>query len=313
MASAGALTPPGRAATRVRVPATSANLGPGFDAIGLALGVYDELILRTSAVHGLRIAAYGDVPTDETNLVARAARAAFAVVGKQPAGLELAYTPRIPLGRGLGSSAAAICAGVTAALAIVGIHDQALALRVAAGLEAHPDNIGAAIYGGLTIAWIGAENMAAAVRLTPTSGLRPVALIPQCETSTPAARAALPQTVSHADAARNAGRAALLVAALTSCPRELFAATEDRLHQPYRLPDLPAGAALIARLRAAGVPAVLSGSGPTVLALCRDDAEVGVARGLADDGYEPCELTVDLDGTVEASGSGDDVEYDCQR
>jgi homoserine kinase len=281
----------------VQVPATSANLGPGFDALGLALGMYDDLTLRTTPVPGLGVQAYGNTPTDETNLVVQAARAAFAATGEQPAGLELGYAARIPQSRGLGSSAAAICAGVTAALALRGVHDRALALRIAFGLERHPDNIAAALYGGLTIAWIGPEGDPAAIRLVPAAGILPVTFIPQRRTSTAASRGALPHTVSHPDAVRNAGRAALLVAALTACPRELLAATEDRLHEPYRLPGIPEGAALIARLRAAGVPAVLSGSGPTVLALCRDSAESAVARGLAAGGYEACEVRIDLAGT----------------
>jgi homoserine kinase len=281
----------------VQVPATSANLGPGFDALGLALGMYDELTLRATAVPGLRVEAYGNTPTDETNLVVQAARAAFAVTGEQPAGLEVGYTARIPHSRGLGSSAAAICAGVTAALALRGVHDRALALRIAFGLERHPDNIAAALYGGLTVAWIGPEGDPAAIRLVPAAGIVPVAFIPQQRTSTAASRSALPAAVSHPDAVRNAGRAALLVAALTACPRELLAATEDRLHQPYRLPGIPEGAALITRLRAAGVPAVLSGSGPALLALCRDRGESALARGLAAGGYEACEVGIDLEGT----------------
>jgi homoserine kinase len=127
---------------------------------------------------------------------------------------------------------------------------------------------------------------------------------PAVRPSTAASRGTLPATVSHADAARNAGRAALLVAAMTTAPRELMAATEDRLHQPYRLPAFAEGAALIARLRAAGVPAVLSGSGPTVLALCRDSAESAVAHGLSTGGFEPCELSIDLEGTTCAAAEG---------
>jgi len=260
--------------------------------------MYDELVLRITAQAGLRIHAYGDAPTDETNLVAQAARAAFGVLGEQPTGLELQYTARIPHARGLGSSAAAICAGVTAALALCGVRDRELALRIAFTLERHPDNIAAAIHGGLTVAWIDNDGRPAAVRLTPSPGIVPVAFIPQIRTSTAKSRHTLPESVSHRDAARNAGRAALLVAALTGNPRQLMAATEDRLHQPYRLADQPEGAALLARLRAAGVPAVLSGSGPTVLALCRDSAEASVAHGLSAGGYEPCELGVDLEGTT---------------
>jgi homoserine kinase len=291
-------TPAAGMQVTVRVPATSANLGPGFDALGLALAMYDELTLRTSATPGLRIHAYGDVPTDETNLVAQAARAGFAALGEQPVGLELEYVGHIPHARGLGSSAAAICAGVSAALAVAGVRDRELALSIAFGIERHPDNIAAALYGGLTVAWVDAAGQPAAVRLTPAPEITAIAFVPQLRTSTVASRGALPESVSHGDAARNAGRAALLVAALTSNPRQLLAATEDRLHQPYRLPGLPEGAGLIAQLRAAAVPAVLSGSGPTVLALCRDETELALARGLASAGYEACELAVDLEGTT---------------
>ncbi len=285
------------AQVQVQVPATSANLGPGFDSIGLALGLYDELTLCASATPGLRITAYGDAPTDETNLVVRAARAAFAAVGEQPAGLELSYTARIPHSRGLGSSAAAICAGVVAGLALCGVRDRELALSIAYQIERHPDNIAAALYGGLTIAWLDAGGAPHAVRLEPAPGIVPVVFVPELRTSTAASRGALPQNVSHADAARNAGRAALLIAALTQSPRELLPATEDLLHQPFRLPAVPEGAALLARLRAAGVPAVLSGSGPTLLALCRSGAEAVVAEGLASGGYEAYQLIIDGDGT----------------
>ncbi len=288
----------------MHVPATSANLGPGFDALGLALGMYDELVMRITREPGLRIEAYGDAPTDETNLVAQGARAAFDAVGEQPSGLELSYVARIPHSRGLGSSAAAICSGVTGALALAGVRDRALALRIANAIEGHPDNVAACVYGGFTIAWLDAAGHACAVRLVPAAGVVPVAFIPEVRTSTAASRGRLPATVSHADAARNAGRAALLVAALTAAPRELMAATEDRLHQPYRLPAFAEGAALIARLRAAGVPAVLSGSGPTVLALCRDSAESAVAHGLSAGGFEPCELSIDLEGATCAAAEG---------
>jgi homoserine kinase len=288
----------------VQVPATSANLGPGFDSLGLALSMYDELVLRITSEPGLRIEAYGDAPTDETNLVVQGARAAFSAIGEQPPGLELAYTGRIPHSRGLGSSAAAICSGVSGALALAGVRDRALALRLAGVIEGHPDNVAAAIYGGLTIAWIDADGRAEAVRLQPAPGIVPVAFIPERRTSTAQSRGTLPASVSHADASRNAGRAALLVAALTAAPRELMAATEDRLHQPYRLAAFPEGAALVARLRAAGVPAVLSGSGPTVLALCRDSAESAVAHGLSSGGFEPCELSIDLEGATCAAAEG---------
>jgi homoserine kinase len=257
---------------RVRVPATSANLGPGFDALGLALGWHDELTAELTDI-GLEVRPYGNVPVDERNLVVRSMRTAFSVTGDQPPGLRLTYTSAIPHSRGLGSSSAAICAGVVAALALRGVTpDDPLALELAARIEGHPDNVAPCLSGGATVAWY-TEGRARATRFEPAAGIVPVVFVPTVRTSTEAARAALPDAVAHADAAYTAGRAALLVTALTERPDLLFDATEDRLHQPYRLAAAPLSAQLVSALRSAGVPAVLSGSGPSVLALCRDEAE----------------------------------------
>ncbi len=280
---------PDGGAVRVSVPATSANLGPGFDTLGLAVELRDELVLRVTG-SGLQVDPYSGEATgsgtgialDETNLVVRAARRAFDATGGQPTGLQLSYRSRIPHSRGLGSSSAAICAGVAAALAVRG-EDPAgeLALDLAAEIEGHPDNVAPCLLGGATIAFrAGAHTRA--VRLEPASELEPVLFVPTERTSTSAARAALPETVPHRDAAFAAGRAALLVAALTARPELLFEATEDRLHQRFRLPAVPVSAALFEVLREAGVPAVLSGSGPTLLALCRDADEADEASRLAD-------------------------------
>jgi homoserine kinase len=258
----------------VRVPATSANLGPGFDAFGLALDLYDDVEVRTTG-GGTRVEVSGEgageVPIDETHLILRSMRAAFDVLGEQPAGVELRCTNRIPHGRGLGSSAAAIVAGVVGARALVADGAQRLpddaALELASALEGHPDNVAACLLGGFTLAWLdGDAARARAVRMEPSAGTRVVVFVPSEPVSTERARALLPTHVPHADAARNAGRAALLVQALTARPDLLLAATEDRLHQQYRLPAMPASAELVSRLRAEGVAAVISGAGPTVLA-----------------------------------------------
>src|SRR3954451_11501163 len=280
------------ARVRVRVPATSANLGPGFDALGLALAVHDEVEVSLTG-DGLVVEPYADVPLDEGNLVVRALRTAFAAPGGQPDGLTVAYRGRIPHSRGLGSSSAAICAGVVAGLALRGRSlqdDLDLALRLVADLEGHPDNVAPCLLGGLTVAWYvdrgGSgrdDRLARAVRLEPAAGLVPVVMVPQVRTSTEGARSALPERVAHGDAAYNAGRAALLVAALTQRPDVLLDATDDRLHQAFRLPTVPLSAELVARLRAAGVPAVLSGSGPSVLALCRAEPEADATAALAAD------------------------------
>jgi homoserine kinase len=267
---------------RVTVPATSANLGPGFDALGLALGLHDEVEVRVTGA-GLDIDVAGEGAGDiagagERHLIVRAVRAALDDLGVgQPAGLALRCVNRIPHGRGLGSSAAAIVAGVLAARALAGAgRDRPAELALANQIEGHPDNVAPCLYGGLTIAWLTAGR-AEAVRLEVLPGVRPVAFIAPEPVSTEVARGLLPASVPHADAARNAGRAALLVAALTSRPDALFDATEDRLHQDYRAPAMPATHELVRGLRAAGVPAVVSGAGPSVLALLPGDADNGAA------------------------------------
>jgi homoserine kinase len=256
----------------VRVPATSANLGPGFDALGLALSLYDDVAARVLPA-GLSIEVSGEGAADvaeagEKHLVVQAMRAAFDSLGcGQPPGIAVRCVNRIPHGRGLGSSAAAIVAGVLAARALAGAGtgpDEALPL--ASELEGHPDNVAPCLYGGLTVSWIGSAG-ARAVRVEPDEHVTPVAIIAPAPVATEVARGLLPAQVPHRDAARNAGRAALLVAALTGRPEALLDATQDRLHQDYRAPAMPATHALIGRLREAGLPAVVSGAGPSVLVL----------------------------------------------
>lgn len=257
----------------VRVPATSANLGPGFDALGLALSLHDEVEARVTG-GGVSVEVIGEgageLPCDGTHLVVRAMRRAFDELGEQPAGLALRCHNRIPQARGLGSSSAAIVAGVILARALVEHGERQLGdedlLRIAAELEGHPDNVAPCLLGGMTIAWTEPSG-AAAVRVDPAAPIRPFLFVPQDRGLTEVARAALPSTVPHADAALNAGRAALLVHAITVDPSHLFAATEDRLHQGYRAPSMPGSADLVAALRAGGVAAVISGAGPSVLAL----------------------------------------------
>jgi homoserine kinase len=273
---------------RVRVPASSANLGPGFDALGLALALHDDVVVRV-ADDGLYVDVAGEgadsVPRTRRHLVVRALHAGFEALGGQPRGLEVVCANRIPHARGLGSSAAAIVAGLVAARALVLGGDDALddgtLLDLAAGIEGHPDNVAACLLGGLTLAWTegtdsgdGAAPAARAVRLPVSAELRPVAFVPASTSSTSRARKLLPDSVPHADAARNAGRAALLVHALAADPGLLLTATEDRLHQPYRAPALPRSAGLVEALRAGGVPAVVSGAGPTVLAFAGPDDDL---------------------------------------
>ncbi|RBQ14820.1 homoserine kinase [Spongiactinospora rosea] len=291
----------------VRVPATSANLGPGFDSLGLALGLYDEVTAALSA-DGTRVEVTGEgegeLDLGEGHLVVRAMRAAFDRMGAaQPPGVHLRCHNRIPHARGLGSSSAAICAGLLAARALAGdtsgvseFSDEEV-FALATELEGHPDNVAPCLAGGLTIAWSDQVGIARMVRLTPHAAIRPVALIPAHRLSTEVARGLLPKDVPHADASANAGRAALLVAAMTVRPETpvLLAATEDRLHQRYRAPAMPQTASLVKRLRAIGVPAVVSGAGPTILAFPTPEAQDSIASELGNDWHiQP--LDVDTDG-----------------
>jgi homoserine kinase len=263
---------------RVRVPATSANLGPGFDALGLALALHDDLAARVTG-SGVAIEVEGagseQVARDESHLVLRAMRRAFEETGGQPPGLSIECMNRIPHSRGLGSSAAAIVAGIMLARGLVEDGPTQLpvgaVLALASEIEGHPDNVAPCVLGGLTVAWM--HGGARAVRRDLDPAIVPVVLIPPFTASTEVARGLLPDTVTHSDAAFAAGRAALLVAALTGSPQALLDATEDRLHQSYRAPAMPQSAALLAQLRAEGHPAVISGAGPTVLVLARGDVE----------------------------------------
>lgn len=287
---------------RVQVPASSANLGPGFDALGLALALYDDVVVRVTDEPGLSVDVAGmgaaSVPRNARHLVVRSMRAAFRLLGGAPAGLEVVCANRIPHGRGLGSSAAAIVAGVIAARGLVvnGAErlDDAAVLELVTSLEGHPDNVAACLRGGLTVAWTDADRVGA-VSAPVSPSIAPVALIPGSSASTKSARKLLPETVPHVDAARNAGRAALLVEALRARPDLLMAATEDRLHQPFRAEAMPRTAALMTELREAGIPAVVSGAGPTVLALTTTETRER-ACGYARRGWTAQPLDVDLGG-----------------
>jgi homoserine kinase len=284
---------------RVQVPATSANLGPGFDALGLALSLVDEVTARVVPT-GLTIEISGEgaaeVARDETHLLVRAVLRTFTELGTdRPGGLAIECVNRIPHGRGLGSSAAAIVAGILLARGLVTAGAQRLpdpaVLMLAADLEGHPDNVAPCLLGGLTVAWRDGAQ-ARAVRCDIHPDVIPVALIPPFSASTELARGLLPDAVPHRDAAFNAGRAALLVAALSGAPEQLFAATEDRLHQHFRAGAVPQSAALVAQLRAAGRPAVISGAGPAVLVLARGGVEAESAAAAVPAGWVARRLSV---------------------
>lgn len=255
----------------VSAPATSANLGPGFDSFGLALALRDTArgIVLTS---GLRVDVEGEgaetVPRDESHLVVRAVRATFDELGAAQQGLHLRCSNVIPHGRGLGSSAAGIVCGIRLGeqLARRGRLSEAAVLALATHLEGHPDNVAATVCGGFTVAWRQSDGPHV-LRLDVHPEIVATVYVPDAVLPTQVARQLLPSQVTHTDAAANAGRAGLLVAALTQRPELLWAATHDRLHQSFRRPAMPASLDLVDALRADGVAAMVSGAGPSVLVL----------------------------------------------
>jgi homoserine kinase len=291
----------------VRVPASSANLGPGFDSIGLALGLWDRYVVSTSDSPGVVVEVTGegasDVPTDERHLVLATMRHTWAVLGvAAPPGLRIEAHNGVPHGRGLGSSATAIVAGVVAGQALstavptradarggeVPV-DLGVATHIASELEGHPDNASASVLGGLTVSWMpdgsgldqGERTMSA--RINPHPDVEVVVFVPETQLATRTARAVLPDSVPLRAAAAGAGRAALLVHALTADPTHLHAATRDWLHQEARRPSYPATMQLVDTLRAQGHAAVVSGAGPSVLVL--------TTRQVADSVQPPDEMS----------------------
>ncbi|MBO0982893.1 homoserine kinase [Rathayibacter sp. ZW T2_19] len=270
----------------VKVPATSANLGPGFDTLGLALSSYDELDVTAVSATGARVTVHGvgegEVPTDETNLVVQAIAYTFKDQQQEMPGIDVTARNIIPHGRGMGSSGAAIVSGIMAAKGLLdGVVelDADDLLRIATEMEGHPDNVAPALFGGLTIAWVepsGADDAPLrprSKRLMVHRGVSPVVFVPEHQMSTRLARSLQPQSVPHEDAVFNVSRSSLLIAALIQSPELLFAATEDKLHQNYRAAAMPQTSELIALLRSHGYAAVVSGAGPSVLVLCSDPAQ----------------------------------------
>ncbi len=268
---------------RVKVPATAGNLGPGFDALGMALGVWDEVEVRAVASSGVTIDIEGEgadtLPRDESHLMVQAIHAGLEHVGASHVGLEIRATNRIPHGRGLGSSAAAVVAGLSAVRAMIAdpnALDHTATLRLATAFEGHPDNAAPAIWGGATVAWQDGEGAhASALAVDPK--LETVVLIPGSTLPTKEARAVLPPQVPHTHAAFNVGRAALLVHALDGHFDLLLPATEDKLHQSYRAGVMPPAVAMLQHLRGHGLAAVVSGAGPSVLVLGRDLATLAAS------------------------------------
>ncbi len=296
------------------MPATSANLGPGFDTLGLALGLYDELKVTatddaqtdtdpplTLEIEGV---GAGDVPLDASNLVVRAIARTFAHAGQPLPGLHLEARNVIPHGSGLGSSAAAIVSGIMAARGLLDgiaeIDSQGL-LGLATELEGHPDNVAPALFGGLTIAWTTAEGPRAK-KLFVHRGVSPVVFVPAMTVSTKLARSLQPASVPYEDAVFNVSRTALLIAALVQSPELLLQATEDKLHQDYRSSAMPETSSLIAMLRAEGLAAVVSGAGPSLLVLANNPAQrqraVELVAESSDAPWRALMLAVDFKGAT---------------
>lgn len=283
----------------VRVPATSANLGPGFDVLGLSLGFYDELTIEvTDAPDEAVIIGEGaiELPTDASHLVIRSARSALDQVGVSVPGLRLTATNQIPQARGMGSSSAAIVAGIALARELIGADKLSVSefINLAGRLEGHPDNIAPCILGGMTIAWMD-EQGHHAVKLDVHDQIVPVVSIPDFKVPTQTARGLLPLRVPHDDAVFNISRSSLLIYAMTQDPSLLFTATEDRLHQRQRADVMPDAFRAIGVLRRAGLPAVVSGAGPTVLTLATPQTQSLVSDLLLSAGLDFRTLPLSVD------------------
>lgn len=267
----------------VRAPASSANLGPGFDCLGLALGIYDDVVVSTVDEPGVRVSVVGEgqgaVPVDETHLVARAVLRGLGQAGAAATGLSIECVNAIPHSRGVGSSASAVVSGLVAASKLLSVAPESLALQelsddelvqLSAEFEGHPDNAAASVLGGAVVTWTegeGAGARYAARRLEVDPRIRATVFLSQVESSTSQTRGLLPDVVPRGDAVFNVSRTAVAVVALIGDPDLLLTATEDRLHQGYRANALRPSTDLVADLRGEGYAAMISGAGPTVLVL----------------------------------------------
>lgn len=263
---------------QVQVPATSANLGPGFDCLGLALNMHDRYMAQVMDEPGVDIDVTGEgadlVPRTEKNLVIKAMYKGFDFLGGRPRGISLRQLNVIPHGRGLGSSAAAIVGGLALARALVLGGNERMShedmLNIANEMEGHPDNVAAAIYGSANIAWQEAQRgdvVAQSINIQVDPRIGVLAFIPSTELSTSKARRMLPESIPHHEAVQNSINTAVLVQALQHRPDLLLSATQDYLHQSYRQDAMPQSFALMTKFRQAGVAAFISGAGPTVLVL----------------------------------------------
>ena len=297
--------------TSLRIPATTANLGPGFDTFGLALTLYNRIRVETTGSDGgisvsVRGEGEGQIPTDERNLIFVAIRAFFERIGRPIPGLKIDAENKIPLARGLGSSASAVVGGLVAANLLSGSPlSNADLIHLATQIEGHPDNAVACVLGGFTAA-AQSDGKVTTIRTSLEKRIRAVVAIPTFELETLKARSALPASVSMQDAVYNVSHTALMAIALAKGDFEVVrAAMKDRLHQPYRASFIPGMTRVFEGAMGAGaLGAAISGAGPALIALVEEqEARVGEAmcRAWEAEGISSRILTldVDTDGTVE--------------
>ena len=290
----------------VSVPATSANLGPGYDALGLALEIRDHVTAQFTDDKLITVVVTGEgagkLPTDATHLVAKTIIDACKAFGTEVSGLRVECKNAIPQGRGLGSSAGAIVAGLVLAseLTYARASEDEL-LQMANAIEGHPDNVAACLLGAMTIAWLEDDGKANSVSMNVHPDVSPVLGIPVTELDTHKARGLIPESIPHVDAAFNAGRSALLVAAMIGDPDFLLEATEDKLHQPFRAQAYSESMALVEQLRAAEIAACISGAGPTVIALSTVEQVAQAIEIIAKSGFTAAPVAVSDQGAIPTS------------
>jgi len=293
---------------QISVPASSANIGPGFDCFGIALELRDRYAAQVLDEPTFDVDVSGEgadeVKKDAKNLVIKAMMHGFEHMGSKTRGIALRALNAIPHGRGLGSSASAIVGGLALARSLVLTGEQYMSdddlITLATELEGHPDNVASAFYGGATIAWVensidqsgNTKSVGRAVSLKVDDRIKALLLVPDNQLSTAKARKLLPETISHQDAVLNSSRTALLVHALAERPDLLFTATQDLLHQSYRASAMPKTISLVEKLRGAGLAAVVSGAGPSVMVLySNSEDEIDQVASLAP-GFTAMKLAV---------------------
>lgn len=290
----------------VTVPASSANLGPGFDTLGLALSLYDTVEVEV-ADHGLEVEVFGEgqgeLSLDGSHLVVKAIRAGLKAADVQVPGLRVVCHNNIPQSRGLGSSAAAAVAGVAAANGLAGFPlDDARVVQLSSAFEGHPDNAAASVLGNAVVSWTEipvdgrTEPQFKAVTISVDNRIKATALVPDFHASTEAVRRVLPSDVTHLDARFNVSRCAVMTVALQHHPELLWEGTRDRLHQPYRADVLPVTAEWVNRLRNRGYAAYLSGAGPTIMVLHTEPVDEAVLNDAREAGLHV--LSLDVAGAV---------------